>query len=86
MIIYQKRKFNKLFLSNHFLSNPFMMIPKNKPLMDIKSISDKIFEIKSANDFAELAIQIFQLQYKNNLIYKRYIDLIGVNPYEDFRH
>ena len=38
--------------------------------MNVKKFSQKIFEIKHDNDFNNLAIELFEHQYKNNLTYK----------------
>ncbi len=38
--------------------------------------------IKSLNstDFEKLALEVFQIQAKNNVVYKEFIDLLGINP------
>ena len=43
--------------------------------MNIKKFTKEIFEIKHENDFNNLAIKLFQYQYKHNLTYKQYIRL-----------
>jgi len=45
-----------------------------------KALEKRIFSIHNARSFNELAIDIFQFQYKNNQVYKRFVDLLGVNP------
>ncbi|MCX7744441.1 MAG: acyl transferase [Flavobacteriales bacterium] len=39
-----------------------------------------IFSIQSEEDFRRLALLAFQYQYQHNLIYKKYVDLIGCSP------
>lgn len=39
-----------------------------------------IFSIQSEDDFQRLALWAFRYQYAHNLIYKKYVDLIGCNP------
>lgn len=43
------------------------------------NITDKIFNIDSFNDFNETAIEIFLHQYKNNVIYQKFVDHLSVN-------
>lgn len=38
-------------------------------------LEDKIFNISNCAEFEELAIQVFQIQYKNNPVYRKYCDL-----------
>jgi len=40
----------------------------------------QIFNIKSRKEFKEIALQIFYYQAKNNLIYKQYLEYLGVEP------
>ena len=47
--------------------------------MDIEKIKTQIFAIQSLSDFNELALQIFQFQYKNNEVYHNFIDLLKIN-------
>ena len=37
------------------------------------------FEIRDKEDFNDFAIKTFIFQYRNNLVYKKYCDLIGYN-------
>ena len=39
----------------------------------------KFFEIRNKEDFNDFAIRTFIFQYRNNLVYKKYCDLIGYN-------
>ena len=39
----------------------------------------KFFEIRNKEDFNDFAIKTFIFQYRNNLVYKKYCDLIGYN-------
>lgn len=47
----------------------------------------KINSLKSNNspDFEKLALEIFQFQAKNNLVYKQFIDLLNINPKEVYK-
>jgi hypothetical protein len=47
---------------------------------DIPNIRKKIFSISNYNEFNELALLIFHFQYKHNLIYKKFTDLLKINP------
>lgn len=38
---------------------------------------DKIFQIKNANEFNEIALEIFRYQYKNNRLYHDFVNTIG---------
>ena len=42
--------------------------------------TNQIFNISSDNDFEKMAVEIFNFQYKNNKIYKKYCDLLKINP------
>ncbi len=39
----------------------------------------KFFEIKTNKEFNDFAMKTFHFQYRSNLIYKKYCDLIGIN-------
>lgn len=41
---------------------------------------DKIFKIPSEQDFNTLALEVFNFQYANNAIYKRFADGLGIKP------
>ncbi len=43
-----------------------------------QNLYSKIFNISKRN-FDEVALEIFKYQSKNNLIYKKYLKLLGVN-------
>mgnify|MGYP001189352774 CR=1 FL=1 len=47
--------------------------------MDITHYTKKIFEIKTEEEFNDLSLSIFNYQYNNNSIYKKYIDLNNIN-------
>jgi len=47
--------------------------------MDIKKLEDRVFAIKSLSDFNDLALQIFYFQYKNNVVYQNFIDLLKID-------
>ena len=38
---------------------------------------NKIFEIKTSEEFNDIAIEMFEYQYKNNPVYNRYVNLCG---------
>ena len=41
---------------------------------------EKIFSISSEEEFKEVALEIFNFQYSNNLVYRRFCDLLKVIP------
>ncbi|MDX1349074.1 MAG: acyl transferase [Putridiphycobacter sp.] len=43
-------------------------------------LSKKIFRIKNADDFNQRAIEVYNYQYQNNIVYKQYCDLLGRLP------
>lgn len=43
-------------------------------------LRNRIFRIKSETEFQEIALEIFNYQYNNNLIYRQYIDCLGIQP------
>ena len=45
----------------------------------MKDIVNNIFSVK-AHTFPSLALHIFQYQYKLNLVYKAWVDALGINP------
>lgn len=46
----------------------------------IDELKEKIFNIKSSNNFRELALFVFNFQYKNNPVYKEYCNMLNCNP------
>ncbi len=48
--------------------------------MQNSEFQEKILSIKSKNDFAECALELFQEQAKRNLVYSDYIAALKVNP------
>ena len=46
------------------------------------SVEGQIFKIKTNDEFNALALQIFNFQYANNLIYKQWCDLLKTNVLE----
>lgn len=44
------------------------------------SLINQIFKIKSAQEFEQLALQVFHFQYKENKTYQKFCDLLSVNP------
>ena len=45
----------------------------------LMNYNNKIFKIKSENEFEYYAIRIFRMQYKLNPVYQSYCNLIGTN-------
>jgi phenylacetate-coenzyme A ligase PaaK-like adenylate-forming protein len=43
--------------------------------MNLKNLSERIFTIRSDNEFNEIALEIFHLQYHHNAVYKQFVDL-----------
>ncbi len=42
---------------------------------------NKIFSVRSSGEFNERALEIFHFQYRNNPVYKEYLDVSGADPY-----
>jgi hypothetical protein len=47
--------------------------------MDFKAFKHSIFNIRSPHEFNEIALSLFRYQYKNNKIYNRFVDALGVH-------
>jgi phenylacetate-coenzyme A ligase PaaK-like adenylate-forming protein len=47
----------------------------------LKPSVDSIFNIKSEAEFKELALKTFAFQAKHNLVYKRYLNALKINPF-----
>jgi hypothetical protein len=47
--------------------------------MDFTAFKHSIFNLKSPNEFNEITLSLFRYQYKNNIIYKRFVDALGVS-------
>ncbi len=43
----------------------------------IKSLKNRIFNISSLDTFNEIALEIFHFQYKNNVVYKQFVDFLN---------
>ncbi len=43
-------------------------------------IREKIFKINSEESFMETTLEVFHYQYENNSLYRRFTDLLGVDP------
>ena len=43
---------------------------------------EQIFNINTNKEFEKLALQVFYYQAENNLVYKQYLEYLGVNPSE----
>jgi len=50
-------------------------------VQSINSFKSKLFSIDNQN-FNKAALELFQFQYKNNLVYKSYIDYLNIKPDE----
>lgn len=50
----------------------------SKTLADKQYFKSKIFTIKSPQDFEELALELFRFQAKANVVYARYLNLLGI--------
>ena len=48
--------------------------------MQVKYIKERIFNIKTEQDFKDVTFDVFKYQYNNNDIYKQYVQLIACNP------
>ncbi|MBN2891951.1 MAG: acyltransferase [Bacteroidales bacterium] len=46
----------------------------------IQDFENRIFTISSNQEFDQIALEIFDFQYNNNLVYKEYIDYLKVKP------
>ena len=46
----------------------------------LKALKKRIFSISSSDSFNELAIDIFHFQYKNNKVYRNFVDYMGIKP------
>jgi len=47
--------------------------------MDFTAFKHSIFNLQSSYEFNEIAISLFRYQYKNNKIYNRFVDALGVH-------
>lgn len=47
---------------------------------ETKVLEKRIFSITNFHSFNELAVDIFYFQYRNNPVYRRFVDLLGVDP------
>src|SRR4030042_4997348 len=52
----------------------------NFPRQMIPGITNRIFSIKSQDDFQKITLEIFKYQAENNKIYREYLDLLDVDP------
>jgi phenylacetate-coenzyme A ligase PaaK-like adenylate-forming protein len=46
--------------------------------MDFTAFKHSIFNLQSPHEFNEIALSLFRYQYRNNIIYKRFADALGV--------
>ncbi len=54
-------------------------------MQDLKTLQEKIFSIRNENDFGQIALEVFRFQYKNNLVYKSFVQHLNLLP-EKIRH
>jgi hypothetical protein len=47
--------------------------------MDFNTVRKRIFSILSQNDFDELALSVFHLQYEHNSLYHSFVDSLGLD-------
>ena len=47
--------------------------------MDFTAFKHSIFNLQSLSEFNEIALSLFRYQYKNNKIYKSFVDALGVS-------
>jgi phenylacetate-coenzyme A ligase PaaK-like adenylate-forming protein len=52
--------------------------------MDFTAFKHSIFNLQTPSEFNETAVSLFRYQYKNNLIYKRFVDALGVSESQIF--
>ncbi|MHB1921952.1 MAG: LuxE/PaaK family acyltransferase [Chitinophagaceae bacterium] len=45
-----------------------------------KDFEDRVFQVNNA-DFADLALDLFQFQFEHNLVYRSYVELLGISPF-----
>lgn len=48
--------------------------------MNLDKYINDIFKIEAQNEFEDLAIKAFNFQYKHNIIYSKYVDLLNIDP------
>jgi len=46
----------------------------------VKNLQNKIFNVKTASEFNQLSIDIFRYQYRENSVYRQYVDLLNIVP------
>jgi hypothetical protein len=51
-------------------------------LEDFEILAGEIFSVKTKDEFETLAFKIFLLQYHTNQIYREYVDLLQIKPFE----
>ena len=49
---------------------------------DPKAFSQRLFKPHDHSSFNALCIELFRFQYKNNTVYRRFVDFLGKNPNE----
>jgi len=51
-------------------------------IMGFKDLHTQIFNIKNDKDFSEIALEVFDYQFNNNIVYHDFIRSLGKNPSE----
>ncbi len=46
----------------------------------IKNLSEQIFQIKDETTFHQIALEVFMIQAEHNLIYKKYLETLKIDP------
>ena len=47
-----------------------------------KHLKDRVFQINDANDFNDIAIELFHFQFENNQVYRTFVRGLSINPTE----
>lgn len=50
-------------------------------MVDERILTENLFNISSAEKFNDTALEIFHFQYSNNLLYRRFVDLLIPDPF-----
>jgi len=49
-------------------------------MLDLQELQKRVFNIKNQADFQNTALDIFNYQYNNNIIYNSFVDGLGLDP------
>ncbi len=53
---------------------------ENTVIKFVETFVNSLFSIDSKTEFDKMALDAFHFQYENNLVYKKYADLLHINP------